>query len=372
VEGQDKAGMEETEEENRQQQQSKDQAGQAVQAKQGAKPENSPQEELDVDIQELENAIPKPDYRPPPVAPREPNGTGSNKRVYFVCHQPGQPWIRLPPVTPAQISSARIIRKFFTGNLDSPVISYPPFPGLEINYLRAQIARISAGTQISPQGFYQFNEEEEEEEEGAVRENFIENAEYESMPLSELVDSSLASWVHSTLHILPQGRCQWWNPALAKRAEAGDGESDEGDEEQEEEQPDEPEPETGPPLLTPLSEDVEVDAMTPWTARVSSALVPHYAVAVVSSNLWPGAHAFGLDKMFENLYIGWGLKYSSENHSPVAPSVVQHEFPSGPETTEVEDPTPEEEAAFRAAQAEAHEAEEAEEENEEEEEEDED
>lgn len=49
------------------------------------------------------------------------------------------------------------------------VVSYPPFPGNESNYLRAQIARISAGTHISPLGFYQFDEEEEEEEEGEGR-----------------------------------------------------------------------------------------------------------------------------------------------------------------------------------------------------------
>ena len=45
------------------------------------------------------------------------------------------------------------------------VICYPPFPGNEGNLLRAQIARISAGTHISPLGFYQFDEEEEEDEE---------------------------------------------------------------------------------------------------------------------------------------------------------------------------------------------------------------
>lgn len=46
------------------------------------------------------------------------------------------------------------------------IVSYPPFPGSEMNYLRAQIARISAGAQISPAGFFMFEEEEEEEEEG--------------------------------------------------------------------------------------------------------------------------------------------------------------------------------------------------------------
>lgn len=43
-----------------------------------------------------------------------------------------------------------------------------------MNYLRAQIARISAGAQISPAGFFMFEEEEEEEEgEGNPTEGFL-------------------------------------------------------------------------------------------------------------------------------------------------------------------------------------------------------
>ena len=45
-------------------------------------------------------------------------------------------------------------------------MSYPPFPGNEANFLRATIARISASTIISPQGYYMFEEDEDEEEEG--------------------------------------------------------------------------------------------------------------------------------------------------------------------------------------------------------------
>ena len=71
-------------------------------------------------------------------------------------------------MTPQQLAVARKTKKFLTGRLDSPVITYPPFAGNEANYLRAQIARISAGSQISPIGFYRFDEENEggEEEEG--------------------------------------------------------------------------------------------------------------------------------------------------------------------------------------------------------------
>ena len=57
------------------------------------------------------------------------------------------------------------LTKFSLYTIFDQVVSYPPFPGNESNYLRAQIARISAGTHISPLGFYQFDEEEEEEEE---------------------------------------------------------------------------------------------------------------------------------------------------------------------------------------------------------------
>ena len=72
---------------------------------------------VDVEI----DYIPKPVYKPPPVVPKEEQRTGANKKTYFVCNEPGQPWVRLPNVTPAQISTARKIKKFFTGNLDAQV-----------------------------------------------------------------------------------------------------------------------------------------------------------------------------------------------------------------------------------------------------------
>lgn len=94
----------------------------------------------------------------------------NNKCTYNAFHFTpiaGEKWVKLPHVTPAQIVASRQIKKLFTGRLAAPVVSYPPFPGREENYLRSQIARISATTQISPTGYFQFEEgEEEEEEEG--------------------------------------------------------------------------------------------------------------------------------------------------------------------------------------------------------------
>ncbi|XP_004702077.1 radial spoke head protein 4 homolog A isoform X2 [Echinops telfairi] len=160
--------------------------------------------ESEVDEDE-EDELPKPFYKAPQAVPKEESRTGANKYVYFVCSEPGRPWIKLPSVTPVQIVVARKIKKFFTGRLDAPVISYPPFPGNESNYLRAQIARISAGTHVSPLGFYQFGEEEGEEEEEVEggRESFEENPDFEGIPVIDLVES-LSNWVHHVQHILPQ------------------------------------------------------------------------------------------------------------------------------------------------------------------------
>ncbi|KAM5283238.1 radial spoke head protein 4 homolog A isoform 2-T2 [Hipposideros larvatus] len=209
-----------------------------------------------------EDELPRPSYKAPQAIPKEESREGANKYVYFVCNEPGRPWVKLPPVTPAQIVIARKIKKFFTGQLDSPI-----------------------------------------------------------------------------------GRCNWYNPIQKSEEE----EEEEEEKEEEKEEPDYIE-EVGPPLLTPISEDLEIQNMPPWTTRLSSNVVPQYAIAVLRSNLWPGAYAFCNGKKFENLYIGWGHKYSPDSYTPPVPPPVCQEYPSGPEITEMDDPSVEEEQVFRAAQ----------------------
>lgn len=50
------------------------------------------------------------------------------------------------------------------------------------------------------------------------------------------------------------------------------------------------------PLLTPLSDDVTLESMSVWTARLSSEIQPDIAIAFIRSNVWPGAIAFAKDK----------------------------------------------------------------------------
>ncbi|XP_053285925.1 radial spoke head protein 6 homolog A isoform X1 [Pleuronectes platessa] len=307
--------------------------------------EAAEEEERETETQESDenemDPLPQSTYKPPPVVPKEPIGTGTNKCVYYVCKEPGLPWVKLPSVSPAQIAAARQIRKFFNGKLEAPVNSYPPFPGNEANYLRAQIARISAGTQVSPQGFFQTGEEEGDEEDEAPRDSYEVNSDFEGVPVNEMAES-LSTWVHHGHHILPQGRCIWINMAVNSEDLNEEGEAEE------KEEPDEPEPEVGPPLLTPLSQDVEMFNTPPWTSKMSSTLTPQHAVAVLRSNLWPGAFAYACGgKKFENIYVGWGLKYAGEGYSPPLPPQPQREYPSDSEITEALDPSLEEEQALK-------------------------
>ncbi|UJR09249.1 hypothetical protein I4U23_013495 [Adineta vaga] len=324
---------------------------------------NKPEENKESNNEELEgeeDPLPKSTFKSPPVVPKEERGTGVNKYTYYVCNHPGAPWIKLPIVTPAQIVQARLIKHFFTGDLNKEIVSYPAYPGTEKNYLRAQIARISAATHVSPSGKFRFSEEEEEEEESA-RENYQENEDFKGAPLAELVDEELNGWVHHVQYVLPQGRTKWWNPS--ENAEKEEEDEDE-DEEEMKAETEEIEPEQGPPLLTPIGADAEIESTKAWTPKISSTLIPQYACAFLRSNLWPGAYAFARGMAWENIYIGYGHKYVTTDYGPELPPLPASEYNDGPEIVEADDPLPEDEAKAKAAEEQAAEEEEEEEEEE--------
>uniref|UniRef100_A0A3Q2QPP9 Radial spoke head component 4A n=2 Tax=Fundulus heteroclitus TaxID=8078 RepID=A0A3Q2QPP9_FUNHE len=85
----------------------------------------------------------------------------------------------------------------------------------------------------------------------------------------------------------------------------------------------------------------------PWSCKLSSLLTSQHAIAVLRSNLWPGAFAYACGKKFENIYVGWGLKYVGEVYSPPVPPLPLKEYPSESGITETLDPSPEEEQALK-------------------------
>lgn len=98
------------------------------------------------------------------------------------------------------------------------------------------------------------------------------------------------------------------------------------EEEEDGEEGEEPQQEEGPPLLTTINQDEDVDGLPAWSAARSSEIIPHYSIAILKSNTWPGACTFGFEKKFENIYIGFGHKYSSDNYSPPPPPAVMEEY----------------------------------------------
>jgi len=153
-----------------------------------------------------------------PVIKMEDPKTGVNTYVYYVAgwlddartHDLNN-WTKLPHARPECLMVARKIKKFFVGNLEAPVESYPPFPGNEADYLRCQIARIVAGASLCLTGVFVLDPEAEEggplfklnekDEEG--------NGCFKIMSASVLDDAD--KWEHNPLYpsiLSGMGRCK--------------------------------------------------------------------------------------------------------------------------------------------------------------------
>lgn len=130
--------------------------------------------------------------------------TGANKYMYYVCTSLGGPFTLLGDVTPAQIKVARQLKKLLIGDLAAPVATYPPFPGSERHYLRAQIARIAHSTVLCPKGLYTAPEDGAGDPEP--------NEEYAAAPVSRMLDP--ASWCHwcAPCHCATATQISCWQP----------------------------------------------------------------------------------------------------------------------------------------------------------------
>ena len=65
----------------------------------------------------------------------------------------------------------------------------------------------------------------------------------------------ISNWVHHVPYILPQGRTSWENPFGSEEDEENEEEGSEEEASEEENETERVEPETGPQLLTPISQD---------------------------------------------------------------------------------------------------------------------
>ncbi|XP_035214101.1 radial spoke head protein 6 homolog A-like [Stegodyphus dumicola] len=304
--------------------------------------------------------IPEPQRKVRKTIPEEENGKGVNEYMYFVCTKIGEQWRCLPHLKPIHIIQARATKRFFVGNLEAELSGCLPYPGKEAHYLRAQIARITAATCIAPKDYYALpseDDDEGEDEEESDSKVIAKNEEYETKSIKEMIAEGLNAWVHSRPAILYQGRCSAMKPEDVaeedgEKEEPDEGEGEEEDEDENEEEKEEPEileaiKETEVPALRSISEDKGVGKLQPWIVNLSSKLATEMALLIVKSNLWPGSFTFYDGKQYENLYIGYGYKFSVYHYAPMLPVTTEVEYKAGSEILEPEDeeepePEPEE------------------------------
>ncbi|KAJ1343554.1 hypothetical protein BSLG_001823 [Batrachochytrium salamandrivorans] len=210
--------------------------------------------------------------------------SGVNRYVYYTSHFAGGPWTRLPDAVPEHLQCARKIHKYFTGNLTTKIVCHPAFLGTEAHYLRAQIARISSATVLSPNGYYIVDTDEAESEENTQAASIIINPDFEGFDNEQLLN--LSNWVH---HV-----------------QIMQNDTDDADDEDESNAAD---PEIGQALLSAITEDEDHGDIPSWFSRVCSHLSStKFAPIMLRSTRWPGAVVVAYNDKFANIYVGDGLK----------------------------------------------------------------
>eukprot|EP01063_Lacrimia_lanifica_P005814 TRINITY_DN1350_c0_g1_i1.p1 TRINITY_DN1350_c0_g1~~TRINITY_DN1350_c0_g1_i1.p1 ORF type:complete len:554 (+),score=249.82 TRINITY_DN1350_c0_g1_i1:75-1736(+) len=284
------------------------------------------------------------------------NQPGNNKYQYWVTTDLCT-WTKLPDVQPIHIQYARYIKKYFTGDLQAAVSCHPPFPGLEQDYLRAQIARITHGCRVVPRGMFDPPAEEDADEDAPPKTTF-KIAPYETIPeitpanpeeLPEPDDEAwqkpvFAMWGKGYMHATLMELDNWMHvePALLQTQGRTTEykfpkEDDEEAEAAEEEEGAKPPIEMVAPLCTEVGRDDDLQFThhatknnPAWAVR-KAACVPSGAaqqVYMIRSLRWPGycSSAVVQDNkpgaQVAHTYIGYGLKSGvAEAFAPPAPEV---------------------------------------------------
>jgi len=274
----------------------------------------------DADFYVAEGTLQGPVSTPPPegapvqpVLPGSPEydveerGQGANTSTYWVSAGGAAPWIRLPAARASHIVAARKVKHLMTGDLGSPVLSTPWFPGKERHLLRAQIARINASCTLAVAGYYE-NDSAEEAKKNSLM--VVEGA-LESFPGHETL-ATLEGWVHSTPALLSTGKSSW--PDLEGLEEGFEEIVNDINAKKD------AEPEKG--MLEGIGTDLEelkpddAEGSPAWIIKVYGDKGQYtfpdntksYRITAVRSLIWPGAVTVAQGTRFANLYIGYGQK----------------------------------------------------------------
>jgi len=237
----------------------------------------------------------------------EMQGEGANMYAYWVTTGGSASWVRLPAARASHIRSARSVKQLFTGDLGSPVISTPWFPGKEQHLLRSQIARITSTCTLAPSGWYEMDEET----------NFMKETPDAEFPPPETLKEQ-AGWQHCAPCLLTTGKHDWPDPEKLEELKEQNKISEEILQDIQAKSAAEEKVE----MLKGIEEDLaelkpEGEEKSPaWSIKfhgdqglyAGNDKTNSYTVVAVSSQIWPGAVTVAQDGRFANLYVGYGLK----------------------------------------------------------------
>jgi len=287
----------------------------------------------------------------------EPQGEGANTWAYWVSAGGSAPWVRLPAARASHIAAARTVKRLMSGNLGSPVISTPWFPGKERHLLRSQIARITATCTLAVKGMYEM----EEDDDGKKTMKDVEGAEF---PGPDDLKTE-AGWCHCAPFLLLTGKSTY--PDMEKlEALAGDGLFSEDLVKELQKQQDN---EAAHEMLEGIEEDLAelkpegAETSPAWSIKVHGDQGKYgdegksYCAVAVRSMIWPGAMAVAQNGRFANLYVGYGVKCGTlvppdkesglplRGTSPFLPLVPDDVMDEPADTSEQGEPNPQEDDA---------------------------
>jgi len=240
-----------------------------------------------------------------------PGYNGANLKSYWVCSAAGAEFTQLPDVTSEQILGAKQVKKFFSGNLDATVESYPVFPGNEANLLRAQICCISVATTLIPANVFTVAEAPDNEE-----------AVFDASAL--VVDEGdLMEKAVPTVDLNEAGSWQYYYPgggdlnAYGRCTKMPLKLDAEGEPIEDENEPEFKEPMQG------IGDD-EANA-----AKWSLKLIKDSLLLKLTNSEWPGAVSVGYGQPFPkcvNFYVGYGVQAAARGYNPPLAPPMQEEY----------------------------------------------